>query len=251
MGLAQIGEFSFILAEVARGHGLMDETGHNVIVACAIVSITVNPFLFHLINPLENFVHRSRFLWKLFNRKSQDRETNINAHAGELIDASPDPLAVIIGFGPVGQSVDALVRHEGLRTVIVDLNMDTIQSLIAQGRPAIYGDAFNIEVLHQALRLATHIIITLPESTNRSPMIAAAKLINPQVKVFVRAHYVSEAEELQQAGADGYCFEEAEAAAALARLVLADRGHTEDEIRRQAARVRREIKAAPGRGGHH
>jgi monovalent cation:H+ antiporter-2, CPA2 family len=243
MALAQIGEFSFILAEVARGHGLMNESGQNVIVACAIVSITINPFLFRLIAPIESSIKRAPFLWRLLNRTPHHREEGMNAQAAELIEKSSEPLAVIVGYGPVGRAVDALLRGDGVRTVVVDLNMETIQILTAQGRAAIYGDAFNIEVLHQALPAATHFVITLPDSTNRSALIAAAKLINPAVKVFVRARYLSEREELRQVGADAACFEEVEAAVALAKLVLSDRGRAPDTIRRETRRIRLELGA--------
>jgi CPA2 family monovalent cation:H+ antiporter-2 len=124
--------------------------------------------------------------------------------------------------------------------------MDTVQALTAKGRAAIYGDAFNIEVMHRALPAATHIIITLRDSTNRTPLIAAAKLINPAVKVFVRARYMAEMEELRRVGADGVCFEEAEAAVALAKLVMLDRGHDADRLREETGRIRRRLYANHG-----
>jgi monovalent cation:H+ antiporter-2, CPA2 family len=243
LGLAQVGEFSFILSEVARQHGLMNESGHNVIVACAILSISVNPFLFRLIAPLEAALRRSPRLWRLLNRRTQQREGRMNAQAAELIERSDEPLAVIVGYGPVGKSVDQILRNDGMRTVVVDLNMDTIQELTRAGRAAIFGDAFNIEVMHSALGPATHLIITLPHSANRDPLIAAAKLINPDVKVFVRARYIREREELEQVGADAVCFEEVEAAVALAKLVLSNRGKDADVIRRETTRIRQQLQA--------
>ena len=169
----------------------------------------------------------------------------MNEQAAELIGRSAEPLAVIVGYGPVGRSVDELLRDDGLRTVVVDLNMDTIQELTRAGRAAIFGDAFNIEVMHQALGSATHVIITLPHSANRDPLITAAKLINPAVKVFVRARYIRERDELRQAGADAACFEEVEAAVALAKLVMSDRGGDADDIRRATTRIRQQLQAEP------
>ena len=243
LGLAQIGEFSFILSDVARQHGLMNEAGHNVIVACAILSISVNPFLFRLIAPLEAAIQRSPRLGRLLNRRTQQREGRMNAQAAELIERSNEPLAVIVGYGPVGKSVDDILRKDGTRTVVVDLNMDTIQELTKAGRAAIFGDAFNIEVMHAALGPATYVIITLPHAANRDPLIAAAKLINPNVKVFVRARYIREREELEQVGADAACFEEVEAAVALAKLVLADRGKDAEQIRHETTRIRQQLQA--------
>jgi monovalent cation:H+ antiporter-2, CPA2 family len=92
--------------------------------------------------------------------------------------------------------------------------------------------------MHQALARATHLIISLPHSFNRTPLIAAAKLINPDVKVFVRAHYLRERQDLEQAGADGAIYEEAEAAVALSRLVLFDTGADAETVRRETTKIR-------------
>jgi CPA2 family monovalent cation:H+ antiporter-2 len=243
-GLAQIGEFSFILSEVGRANGLINDAAHNVLVACAIVSITLNPLLFRTIDRVESLLKRRPMLWGLLTRKSRRREMRSNARAVELIQSSEAPLAVVLGYGPVGRTVDAILRGTNLETVVVDLNIDTVQRLTREGRAAIYGDAYNIEVMHQALGRATYLIITLPHSGNRTPLIAAAKLINPAVKVFVRAHYLAERRELQQAGAEAGVYEEVEASVALARLVLFERGVDEPSVRREVLRIRQSFTGA-------
>ncbi|MBC8105331.1 MAG: cation:proton antiporter [Anaerolineae bacterium] len=243
LGLAQIGEFSFILAELGRQHGLIDDTQRNLLVACALVSITVNPLLFRLETPIERWLRRFPKVWRLLNRKSAARETQINQAACEKIEKSEKPLAVILGYGPVGRAVDSLLRDSELETVVVDLNIDTIQSLTKQGRTAIYGDAYNIEVMYQALPNAKYVVITLPHSANRGPLIASVKLINPEIKIFVRGRYVGEREELIQTGADAAVFEEAEVAVALAKLVLRDRGADEKAVGRETSRIRQQLSA--------
>jgi CPA2 family monovalent cation:H+ antiporter-2 len=119
--------------------------------------------------------------------------------------------------------------------------MDTVQSLTRGGRLAIYGDAYNVEIMAQALPRATQLVITLPHAANRGPLIATAKLINPQLKVFVRAHYIAEREELMRLGADGVCYEEAEAAVSLARMVLTENGADAETLRRETIRIRRDF----------
>jgi CPA2 family monovalent cation:H+ antiporter-2 len=243
LGLAQIGEFSFILSDLGRAYGLLSTEGHNVLVACALVSITLNPILFRLMTPIERGLQRFPRLWRFLNRRAIDRGEDINRDAAERIEKATWPIAVVLGYGPVGRTVDSLLRESQLETVVVDLNMDTVQALKREGRTAIYGDAYNIEVMHQALPNATHLIVTLPHSANRGPLIAAAKLINPAIKIFVRARYIGERQELEQVGADAACFEEAEVAVALARLVLSDRGADTDSIRRETTRIRQELRA--------
>lgn len=243
LGLAQIGEFSFILSELGRHHGLLSNAGHNVLVACALVSITLNPILFRALPGIEAGLRRWPLLWRFLNRKAARREQAMNAQTAAVLERSTGPLAVIVGYGPVGRTVDTLLRQGGLETVVIDLNMDTVRRLTQAGRHAIYGDAFNIEVMSPALARATHLVITLPHSVNRNPLIAAAKLINPEIKVFVRARYIGERGELVQVGADAACYEEAEAAVALARLVMADRGADEEAIQHEITRIREEFEA--------
>ena len=248
LGLAQIGEFSFILSTLARDHGLMSDRGHNLLVACALVSITLNPILFRSLDRLESTLKGWPGLWRFMNLRALRREREMNEEAGFAIEASEKPLAVIVGYGPVGRTVDSILRKSNIETVVVDLNMDTVQALRREERFALYGDAFNIEVMHQALPRATHLIITLPHSANRNPLIAAAKLINPEIKVFVRARYIAESGELTQVGADGAVYEELEAAVSLARLVLFDQGADSETVKHETTRIRQQFLEAAAAG---
>lgn len=238
VALAQVGEFSFILSDLAKREGLLGDDGHNLLVACSIVSITLNPMLFRLIPAIEKQFQRFPAVWRFMNRRSTARMQSMNSDTEQKLSENTTPLAVIVGYGPVGRAVDALLRDKGLETVVIDMNMDTITQLTSENRLGIYGDAFNIEVLAPALERATHMVVSLPHSVNRSPLIASAKLIKPELKIYVRAHYVAEREELEQVGADAACYEEAEAAVALSRLVLRGLGDTDDTIRGQVARLR-------------
>jgi len=243
LGLAQIGEFSFILSQVGREARLINDDGHNLLVAVALVTITINPIIFRQLPRIERGLQRWPALWRFLNRKSVAREQMMNAEAGVKLESADTPVAVVVGYGPVGKTLDGLLRKSGMETVVVDLNMDTVQEVKRAGRLALYGDAFNIEVMYQALPRAKHLLITLPHSVNRSALIAAAKLINPEIKIFVRARYIAEREELEQVGADIAIYEEAEAAVAMARLVLWDQGANESDMRGETTRIRQEFAA--------
>ena len=244
VGLGQIGEFSFILSDLARNYGLLNDSAHNLLVACAIVSITLNPLLFRALPTIEHGLRRWPLLWRFLENAKHGRGVT-NPAANTLLNAdAAKPIAVVLGYGPAGRAVDAILRERGVEPVIVDMNMDTIAALTAQGRPAIYGDAYNIEVLGQAVGQATHLIITLPHSANRSPLIAAAKLINPDLRVIVRARYLAEADDLRQVGADHVAYEEAEVAVALATLVMTEHNVDADTIGRTRQRLRGELRPA-------
>jgi CPA2 family monovalent cation:H+ antiporter-2 len=247
LGLAQVGEFSFILGDVARQHGLLSETGYNLLIACALVSISINPFLFRALDPLEAALRGRPRMWRLLNRGADRRGAAINGAAVAAVAAAEGPLAIVVGYGPVGQSVDRALRQFGTRTLVIDQNVDTVAAISGQGRLALFGDASLEDILRKAgLARARYLVVTLPHSVNRTPMVAAARHINPDCHIFVRARYLRERPELEQVGADAACIEEVEAAVALTARVLTDLGVEPAAIAEQAERVRGETLALPG-----
>lgn len=110
-------------------------------------------------------------------------------------------------------------------TVVIDLSMDTVLAMQGEGQQAIFGDASHEIILEQAgMRRASHLVLTLPHTADRAAIVAAARSLNPTARILVRARYLRERQDLEQAGATAAVFEEVEAAVALARLVLADTG---------------------------
>jgi CPA2 family monovalent cation:H+ antiporter-2 len=139
--------------------------------------------------------------------------------------ATEERRAVVVGFGHIGRAVHRILCDTGFATVVIDMNIDTINELVGRGTPAIYGDATHESILEQAgVRHASHIVLTLPHEAPRTAVITAARNLNPTARVLVRAHYLRERNDLEQAGASAAVFDEVEAASALARLVLVDIG---------------------------
>jgi len=241
VGLAQIGEFSFILSETASQANLLPEAGHNVLVASAILSITLNPLLFRYRHRFEAWLARKPRLWKLLNARAERRmrRVNITAHKQLRGGASAERLALVVGFGPVGRSVNSLLREAGLRTAIIDLNMDTVTELTRQGHVAIFGDASREAVLEQAeIERAAYLILTLPSASDNAAIVSAARNLNDKLRILVRARYLAEREMLDQVGATSAVFEEGEAAVALARLVLSDTGASREFVERSVRELR-------------
>ncbi|MFO0904984.1 MAG: cation:proton antiporter [Pirellulales bacterium] len=228
IGLAQIGEFSFILSDLSRRHGLMPDAGHNVLVAAAIVSITLNPLLFRSLPQIEAWLKSRPRLWRLLNGRAERRAAAANLNVATQLAAqasSRERLAIVVGFGPVGRSVHRLLVDAQLTTVVIDMNLDTVSALKESGQFAVYGDASHESILEQAgMKRASHLVLTLPHTADRAAVVAAARNLNPDVRILVRARYLRERDDLEQAGATAAVFEEVEAAVALARLVLADTG---------------------------
>ena len=242
LGLAQIGEFSFILSELARKHGLMPDAGHNVLVAAAIISITLNPLLFRSLSRVESWLRSYPRLWAMLNAKADRRLRQINTSvASELAGHQGDDVrrAIVVGFGPVGRAVDEQLRNAGVETVVVDLNMDTITELNRRGQRAIFGDASREGILEQAgINAASHLVLTLPHSSDRTAIVSLARNLNPKLRILVRARYLRERDDLKQAGATATVFEEGEAAVALSRLVLSDTGANREVVEQTVRALR-------------
>lgn len=244
IGLGQIGEFSFILAKLARDNGLIAEEGLSMLVAAAIISITMNPLLFANLGRIERAIEKQPRLWRLLNRRQTIQADRVNQGQPETApEAAGKPKAVVVGYGPVGRTADRLLRGGGLETVIIDLNMDTVRSLHDKNRPAVFGDASREEVLLSAgIVQAKYLIVTLPHSLNREPMIVMAKNLQPEIVVLARGRYLRERQGLLQSGADDICIEETEAAIALARMTLRHMGTDKEGIQAEVATLRQELE---------
>jgi len=259
LGLAQIGEFSFILGQVARDNGLLPDEGMNVLVLTAVASIALNPMLFRLLDPAERAIERIPWLHRLLDARNVRRTADVRslpagrgpgaadagtaAGAGASASASPAPprpLAIIVGHGPVGRLVDAMLSDAGLRIVIIDMNLAIVRQLVQAGRSAIYGDATRGEVLERAgIREASHLILSLPQKEDRIQLVLAARELNPDVEIVVRARYLAERDMLLKVGASKVVFEEGEAGIALTRHVLATQHTPPATIEKLLQAVRR------------
>jgi CPA2 family monovalent cation:H+ antiporter-2 len=243
VGLAQIGEFSFILAELARRLGVLPVEGHHVLVTCSLLSITANPLLFRALPALEGWVRRRPALRRLLDAGAERRL----AHVPRI---APDrPLAIVVGHGPVGQTVRRILGDFGLHPVIVELNVDTVRQLSKAGHPAVYGDASRRDVLRAAgAERARFVIVTLPDLPSRIPVILAARELSPDARILVRARYLAERSFLEELGVTVVCYEEAEAAVGLAEIVLREVGADEERVASETRKIRDELAIRPDGG---
>lgn len=225
IGLAQIGEFSFILGQVAFENGVLPDEGRQILVAAAMVSITLNPLLFGSLDRVEAWAQRRKWLWNLLNARAERRQRAVNAQTQAALASEEKPIAVIVGYGPVGRVVDALLRDAGLHTVIVEMNMKSVETLAKAGRAVIYGDATRPEILdHAEVRRAAYLVVTLPHSANRAGLIQTARELNGEMTIIMRARYLTEGDALRSAGSTQTVFEEGEMGIAMARVVMESRG---------------------------
>jgi CPA2 family monovalent cation:H+ antiporter-2 len=233
VSLAQIGEFSFILIALGRMLGIVPTETMDVVVATAIISITLNPLAFRTIEPIQRWFARKRR-----TEASPDPEA-IDEGASSRLD--PDGRAIVIGYGPTGRTVTRLLRENGISPTVVDLNIDTVRELRDEGISAVYGDARHHDTLVSAGLPHAGTLIVSGADTGSPEIIKGARAINPRMHIFVRSGYLRDVPGLRRAGAEQVFSGEGEVAMAMTEAVLRRLGATADQIDRERDRVRQEL----------
>jgi len=239
--LAQIGEFSFILATMSRQLNIIPESATNAMVASAILSITLNPLTYRLIPRIERGAERLfPGLVRWINKRAS------GGLAGEAADvhpiASDKQRAIVVGYGPVGQIVARLLRENDFDPTIIELNVDTVQRLKAEGVPVVYGDATRIDTLMQAgVPDARALVLSASSIKDGREVVRQVREINPDIRIVARTAYLRELEALRDVGADGIFSGEGEVALAITEHILRDFGATPEQIDRERERVHREL----------
>jgi monovalent cation:H+ antiporter-2, CPA2 family len=231
VSLAQVGEFSFMLVTIGRTLGIVPPEALDVVVATAIISITLNPLAFRSIDPLTRQLEQ----WSLF--RSEPDASDI----GTSSSLDPGGRAIVIGHGPTGRTVARLLRENGIAPTVVELNMNVVRELREQGVSAVYGDASHPDTLVSAGLPHASTLIVSGADTGSPGIIQCARSINPTAHIFVRSAYLRDVPPLRRAGAEQVFAGEAEVALAMTEAVLRRLGATPDQIDRERARVREEL----------
>jgi monovalent cation:H+ antiporter-2, CPA2 family len=227
--LAQIGEFSFILMTLGRRLDILPERATQCLVAAAIISIAINPLYLRLARYVANQI------------STQSSRPGLGFEASSPVEASSSR-AVIVGYGPVGQTLSRLLRENGIVPTIVELNHETVQHLTKNNVHAIYGDAAQPQILADAgIRHATSLIYTALGSPDS--VIRAAKEQNPNILIIARTSYVADVPALRRIGTDTVVSAEGEVALAMTERLLRKLGATDDQLDRARDRVRVEFMA--------
>jgi CPA2 family monovalent cation:H+ antiporter-2 len=215
--LAQIGEFSFILAGLGLSLGLLPIEGQSLILAGAIISIALNPLVFHAIEPAQAWI-RSR------------------SKLAQALERPDDPLAalpttvdlkrltgqvVLVGYGRVGRRIGEALTAKGIPFTVAEENREIVEQLRAKDIPAVSGDAADPTVLIQAhIQRARMLVIAIPDTLKVRRMIEIARTVNPRIETVVRTHSEEEAELLEKEKAGKVFLGEHELAAAMIHHVI-------------------------------
>ncbi len=215
--LAQVGEFSFILAGLGMALGLLPKEGNDLILAAALISIALNPVMVSLVGPTERWLHRhTKFASKLDASANPLAELPMTTEAKYL-----DGHIVLVGWGRVGKQIGSDLAAEGVPYVVVESNREFVESHRQGGGAAVWGDATDALVLVQAhIREARALVIATPETVQVRTMVETARTRNPSVEVIVRSHNAEEADLLERDGAGKVFVGEHELARAMVSFAL-------------------------------
>lgn len=206
--LAQIGEFSFILATLGLSLGLLPETGRDLILGGAIISILLNPLLFVALDRLKPW---------------------LEAREGSASAVAPNPSAVteieghvvLVGFGKVGHRIVMALLESGRKVVVIEDHAEVVEALNGDGIPALYGNGAAPGMMEAArIESARFLLVAIPDALEAGQIIEHARRINPDIEVIARAYTDAELAHLEKHGATHTVIGETEIARGMAQRVI-------------------------------
>lgn len=215
--LAQIGEFSFVLAGLGMELNLLPSDGQSLILAGALISIAINPLLFKIIAPLQVWICAHSALARKFEEPSDPlaglpMTTDQKYLSGQV---------VLVGYGRVGHRIGELLRQHDIPFVVAEQNREIVQLLRNNHITAVSGDAAEPMVLVQAhVTHASMLVIAIPDTFNIRQMIKTARTLNPTIEILVRTHNDEESRLFSQEGAGKVFLGEHELAKSMSEYIF-------------------------------
>lgn len=232
VSLAQIGEFSFILASLGRGLGLLSAEGQSLILAVALLSIALNTLLFAAVDPVLAWIRKR----SAFARRLESRDDPLAALPMSTPQAHLTGQVVIVGYGRVGTRIAHALDARGIAYVVVEQNRETVEKLRADGVAAVSGDAVEPIVLVQAhIARAGMLVVTLPDVFDVRQIVDISRTLNPAIEIALCTNSDEEAALLGNEGMGEVFVSETELAHGMTEHVLARMGAGEAHARRSAA----------------
>lgn len=239
LGLAQIGEFSFILSRVGVEHGLIGGAEYQLFLAVSVLTMAATPLMMALAPRLADALDRSR------QRTDADNVSPDNITTGESAGNSCEDGLLIIGYGLNGRNLHSAAFAAGIPVSIIEMNPDTVRTEAARGVPILFGDASQDAVLlHSGLREARVAVIAISDPAATARITERIRALHPSVHVIARTRFTSEVPRLFALGADEVIPEEFETAVEIFARTLRRLDIDERAIARQVRQLRDDGYAA-------
>src|SRR4030043_1547116 len=183
IGLAQVGEFSFVLAIAGRAAGLITEDFYQIFLSSSVVTMMMTPFVLRAASPVSAWI-TSRHLLKKIGKLKQISET-------EGYPKKRKDHVIIIGFGLNGRNLARVLKEAEIPYVVLEMNSDTVREMRKKGEPIYYGDGTSQEILHKLnIEKARLLVIAISDPVSTRRIVSIARYTNPNVYIIVRTRYL-------------------------------------------------------------
>jgi monovalent cation:H+ antiporter-2, CPA2 family len=232
VGLAQFGEFGFVLLQLGVAHQVVEPDGIRPLLAAGIASMFLTPLLVRL---APRITAGERLLAPL------ERLIGVRPPGDEPVDESLRDHVVIVGFGVAGKAAARALRACEVRFVVLELQAAIVRAARADGVPIVFADATSEEALrHACLPEARLLVLLIDDPVGAERVVATAHRVAPAVRVLMRTHYLRERDALAALGASEVVAEEVEGAVAVMSRMLACLGVPSEAIEEQLLAIRKE-----------
>lgn len=236
LGLAQIGEFSFVLAKSGQTSSLLSENDYQIFLAASVISMIATPFLISFAPQIGYFIQ------SLFN--DGDRSGLANAEGDDIHMTSSGGLqqhVIIVGYGLNGRNLARVLRAVGIPYVVLELNAEVVRRAKEKGEKINFGDATRREVLqHAHIGEAWALVLAMSDPQAARRTVKQSRAMNKDLHIVVRTRYVSEITELFHLGANEVIPEEFETSIEIFSRVLQHYGIARNVIEGQIDRIRKQ-----------
>ncbi len=230
--LAQIGEFSFILAFTGKTVGLLDENAYQSFISASVITMLITPLIIKYSPSLiDQFIQKKPFNY--FEKAGKIKETDVIVKKSNHV--------IIIGFGLNGRNLAKVLKETRIPYTILELNPDTVRKMKKKGELIYYGDGTNPEILHKlGIKRAKVIVIAISDPTATRKIVQLARAENPKIHIIVRTRFITEIQELKKLGANEVIPEEFETSLEIFARVLHHFGVPRNKILQMIESIRQE-----------
>jgi CPA2 family monovalent cation:H+ antiporter-2 len=231
LAISQVGEFSFLIALVARKAGMISSNLYDFTVASAFLTIALTPLIVMISPRIARFIEgiTPLRLSRCARRAASIDSEHLKGHV------------IICGFGPLGSSVGHILEQAGRDYLVLELNPATVRRLRTKdvNRPVYLGDGASAEILYKSgIERAAVLAVTAPDYMNSVAIIKQARAMNPHIHIITRAKFRNQVDDLYASGADIVISEELEAGIEMGRYILLHMGFDETAIDQHIQTIR-------------
>lgn len=227
LGLAQVGEFSFVLAKTGINQGLIDDGGYQLFLAVSVLTMVATPACMAVAPRVAGWVDRLPLSPRLRGVPTENGRLSLQDHL------------IIVGFGPSGQHLARAAKVSDIPYAVVEMNADTVRKEKAKGEPITFGDASQEAVLeHVGVQQARILVIVISDAAAAGRAVEVARRLNPAIHILTRTRFVTEVEALQSIGANEVIPDDLESSVEIFTRVLTHYLVPRDRIDQFAADIR-------------